>query len=140
MSEPIQPELPPPADQEPGKGLPPVAPPSGRMLAQFFLVPLLIVAVVGSIVAVVLRLTGSRSTPEYYLRKLDDPDPDVRWRAADDLGAGLAKNDRLASDPKFALDIADRLRQALDADATAEKAPSGPGSGQHRNLPEGPSK
>jgi len=136
MSDPIQPEPHPPADHEPGKALPPVTPPSGKMLAQFFVVPLLIVAVVGSLVAAVLWLTASRSTPDYYLKKLDNSDPDVRWRAADDLGAALAQNDRLASDPKFALDIADRLRQALDDSAAADKAASGRGPGKSRNPPE----
>ncbi|HEV3259922.1 MAG TPA: hypothetical protein VG013_23845 [Gemmataceae bacterium] len=136
MNEAMQPEAPPPADYEPSKGLPPVEPPSGKMLAQFFLVPLLIVAVVGSIVAVVVWLSGSRSSPEYYLRRLDDPDPDVRWRAANDLGSDLAKSDRLASDPKFALDIADRLRQALDASAAADKA----APAQPKNQAEGAAK
>src|SRR5581483_369054 len=60
-------------------------------------------------------------TPEDYLAKLDDPNPDVRWRGAEYLGQMLLRDDNLASNPKFGLDLAERLRQTLDSTANAER-------------------
>ena len=104
------------------KGLPTVLPPSGKEIARLFLTPLLIV--IGLVIPLVgfFWLFGGAWTPEDYLRKLDDPNPDVRWRGAETLSQMLLRDDNLASNPKFGLDLADRLRQTLDDNAGAERA------------------
>lgn len=103
------------------KGLPSVIPPSGKEIARLFLTPLVIV--VGLILPVVgfFWWFGGAWTPEDYLGKLDDPNPDVRWRGAEYLSQMLLRDDNLASNPKFGLDLADRLRQTLDSNAAAER-------------------
>jgi hypothetical protein len=98
---------------EPTKGLPAVIPPSGKFIVQLFLVPFLIVAGIVSFLLTVNWLVGTARTPEGYLAKLDSANPDVRWRAAEDLAQVLLRNEQLACDPKFALDLADRLSLAL---------------------------
>src|SRR5437868_5661749 len=105
----------------PPKGLPSVIPPSGKEIARLFLTPLVIV--VGLILPLVgfFWWFGGVWTPEDYLAKLDDPNPDVRWRGAEYLSQMLLRDDNLASNPKFGLDLADRLRQTLDSNATAER-------------------
>ncbi len=115
-------EVPVTFDSEPNKGLPPVVPLSGRFIVQLFLVPGLIVAFAVLLILVVSWLVPSSRTPEQFLLNLDRTNPDVRWRAADDLAQVLLRDDQLASNPKFALDLAERLRQALQAGATAEQA------------------
>lgn len=122
------PVTPPPHD----RGLPPVQPPSGRMFLQLFLVPGLIVAVLVGLFLVgpsLLRLVGgllgrspadARSAGE-FLRELDSPNPDVRYRAASDLAQVLLRKDELAADPDFALALADRLAAARKRMAEPEK-------------------
>jgi hypothetical protein len=103
-------------------GLPPVTPPSGRVIARLFLVPALLV---GAVVGVLLLLTwlfGQAHTPEWFLKKLDDPNPEVRWRAASDLAQVLLRKDELASDVPFAFQLSDRLERARERSASAEKA------------------
>ncbi|HZT80443.1 MAG TPA: hypothetical protein VFA26_09480 [Gemmataceae bacterium] len=122
---------PPPPSPE---GLPAVKPPSAKFIAQLFGVPLLIV---GGLVVLFFGipwlfsslfgvnvgwLGGNRMTPEQYLASLDKANPDVRWRAASDLAQVLLRDDQLASDPKFALDLTDRLQQTLKANEAGEKA------------------
>lgn len=109
-------------------GLPPVAPPSGKFLAQLFLVPLLIVAAIALFFVVFLWLfggsfggLGGTRSPAQLLEKLDRGNPEVRWRAASDLAQVLLRDDRLASDPRFALDLAERLQRTLkDADPSEQ--------------------
>jgi hypothetical protein len=109
-------------NRETPKGLPSVVSPSGKEFARLFLTPLLIV------IGLVLPLVGffwwfgGAWTPDDYLAKLDDPNPDVCWRGAEYLGQMLLRDDNLASNPKFGLDLAERLRQTLDSTAGAEKA------------------
>lgn len=110
-----------PYDAEP-KGLPPVTPPSGRHILQLFLVPGIIVAAFVVAYVGIRKFTQSWYTPEAFLGKLDNADPDVRWRAADDLAQVLLRNDELASNPGFALDLTERLRLALDANGPNERA------------------
>src|SRR6266404_6979094 len=111
----MQPEAPVPSANESPKGLPPVAPPSGRFIVQLFLVPGLIVAVAVLILLGFKFLVGGTRTPQEYLRDLDDPNPDVRWRAASDLAQVLNRPESLAlaSDPKFGLELTSRLRDTL---------------------------
>ncbi|MBV9126305.1 MAG: hypothetical protein JO112_23390 [Planctomycetes bacterium] len=118
----MQSEVPSPNPPETTRSLPPVAPPSGKHILQLFLVPGLIV------VALVFAYLGWRwltlgwYTPEAFLKKLDNPDPDVRWRAADDLAQVLLRDDGLASNPQFGLDLAERLQHALAEDLSAERS------------------
>jgi hypothetical protein len=102
-------------------GLPPVEPPSGRFLAQLFLIPLLIVAVL-----VLLALAGlwwakgrygqdEAATTEHFVEELSSSNPDVWWRGAHELAQILKRPESLAlaSYPKFSLDLGDKLRQEL---------------------------
>jgi HEAT repeat protein len=104
----------PPANDNP-KGLPLVAPPSGRFIVQLFLVPGLIVAVAVLILLGFRYLVSGTQTPQEFLKKLDDPNPEVRWRGASELAQVLQRPESriLAADPKFGLDLAERLRRAL---------------------------
>jgi hypothetical protein len=99
-------------------GLPPVQPPSGRHIVQMFVVPGLIVAVV-----VVLFLGcsgfwgwlfGLSSTPREDLARLESPNPDIRWRAANNIAQVIKRDNELAADPDFALKLVQALAQELD--------------------------
>jgi hypothetical protein len=68
------------------------------------------------------RAWGTSRTPEQFLRELDDTNAEVRWRAASDLAQVLLRDDRLASDGGFALQLADRLQKALAESAPQEEA------------------
>src|SRR5262249_26009619 len=111
-----------PISTAPPKGLPPVVPPSGGFIVQLFLVPgLIVTAVVLLLLVLNWYWNGSRS-PEKFLDNLDNTNPEVRWRAARDLAQILLRDDRLATDPRFALSVGERLRTAFTAAAPAEKA------------------
>ena len=84
-----------PAPEQPGKGLPPVAPPSGRFIAQLFLVPGLIVLVSVLLLMMFHGLFGGSQTAEQYLRQLDSDNPDIRWRAASDLSQAIERSESL---------------------------------------------
>src|SRR5262249_28391065 len=103
-------------------GLPAVEPPSGKFIAQLFLVPLIIVSCLLGFTLLIRWWAGSPWRPEDYLEKLDDSNPDVRWRGAENLAQVLLRDDQLASDPKFALQLTERLRQALRSNLAEEKA------------------
>jgi hypothetical protein len=111
----------PPSPADPAKGLPPVVPPSGKFIAQLFLVPGLIVTGAVLLLIALGWLVGG-ATPERFLQRLDSSNPEERWRGAEDLAQVLLRDERLAADPRFALDLADRLQRALDAIAPAEEA------------------
>jgi len=104
-----------PAPTEPAKGLPPVAPPSGRFIIQLFLVPGLIVAIVVLGLLGIGYLFGSRHDADHFLRQLDSANTDIRWRGASDLAQILKRPESVAlrSDTGFALDLAERLQTAL---------------------------
>lgn len=111
------------------KGLPPVTPPSGKFIARLFLIPLLIVGGIALVFFGIIWLfgdvlggLGGMRTPAQFLDKLDRSNPDVRWRAAADLAQVLLRDDQMASDPRFALDLTDRLRKGMDTSAATEKA------------------
>ncbi len=101
----------------PGPGLPPVQPPSARMMFRLFLIPFLIVAVLVGLYLVGQtlygKLKGGTRDPAKVLRDLDDANPDIRWRAAADLSQELPRSPELASDAAFALGLADRLHAAM---------------------------
>jgi len=111
-----------PANHEPVKGLPPVAPPSGKFLIQLFLVPGLIVAVALAVVWGFGWLVGGSYSAEEFLRDLRNPNMQVRWRRANDLAQVLPREKSLASNPRFALDLAELLRESLRENAQNERA------------------
>jgi hypothetical protein len=101
------------------------------MILRQFIVPALIVAVLvllflagPTLYAWVNRLVGRSSdarSAETFLREIDNPNPEVRWRAASDLAQVLLRKDSLASDVGFTLQLADRLQTAIEQSADAEK-------------------
>src|SRR5262249_1444327 len=101
------------ANHEPEKGLPAVVPPSGKHIIQLFVVPGIIVAVAFLLVLGIGWLVGSSRTPQELLDKLQSANPDVRWRAANDLAQVLKRDEQLALDADFALKLADKYQQAL---------------------------
>jgi hypothetical protein len=103
-------------------GLPPVSPPTGKFLMQLFLVPGLIVVLVVGLLLFIYWLINGPQSPESYLKKLDDLNAEVRWRAAADLAQVLPRDTSLASDAAFALQLADRLHKVRAAHAPAEAA------------------
>jgi hypothetical protein len=105
-------------------GLPPVVPPSGRFIAQLFLVPGLIVA--GAVVVLLgfTWLAGGNRGPTAFLRDLQSGNPDIRWRTASDLAQVLKRDEKLASDPNFGLELADLLKRALAELERAEATPT----------------
>jgi hypothetical protein len=115
---------------QPPPGLPPVEPPSGRFLAQLFLVPLLIVSVLVILAVAGLWWSKGRYSQDqvpdttHYLRDLESPNADIRWRAAHELAQVIKRPESLllASSPKFALDLAERLRRELTDLQSQEKA------------------
>jgi hypothetical protein len=107
-------------------GLPPVAPPTAGSFVQLFVTPLFIVILLVGVAwgfhYFFGLLFGTPSAAE-FLKRLDDPNAEVRWRAAADLGQVLLRpNNGLSTDPDFALKLADRLAKAHANNAAAEKA------------------
>jgi hypothetical protein len=100
----------------PERGLPPVAPPSGRFIVQLFLVPGLIVTLAVLVLLGFRYLVGGSHSADYFLRQLDSGNADIRWRGASDLAQVLKRPESVAlrSDATFALDLAARLDAALD--------------------------
>jgi hypothetical protein len=93
-------------------GLPPVLPPSGRFIAQLFLVPGMIVLVAVLMIVGINYLFIGGYTPQYFLSKLDSDNDDIRWRGAADLAQHIKRPESkaLKTDVAFALDLAQRLR------------------------------
>lgn len=108
---------------QPVPGLPPVVPPSGRFIAQLFVVPGLIVA--GAVVVLLgfSWLSGHNRSPEAFLRDLESSNIDIRKRTANDLAQVLKRDDSLATNVDFGLKLAVQLRQAV-ADLERTEPPS----------------
>jgi hypothetical protein len=89
-----------------------------------FVVPLLIVGGLLLGAFVFLRLTGGSvmRTPQSFLAELRSDNPDVRWRAAQDLAQVLLRDERLASDADFGLELTAELNKALEETTQAEQA------------------
>jgi hypothetical protein len=120
----MQPKVPSPLPRG-DKGLPAVLHPSGTHIVKMFVVPLLIVA--GLLLGAYgfLRLTGGSvmRTPQSFLAELRSDNPDVRWRAAQDLAQILLRDEHLASDPEFCLQLSAELRDAVhQLDAAEQQA------------------
>src|SRR5437870_11465349 len=98
-----------PEDSAP-PGLPPVTPPSGRFIAQLFLVPGTIVLVAVLIILGINYLFIGGYTPQYFLGKLDSDNDDIRWRGASDLAQHIKRPESkaLKTDAAFAIDMAQR--------------------------------
>lgn len=125
----MQSETPAASQLETEASLPPVSPPSGKFIAQLFLVPLSIVAFLVAAFFGLPWLLGigyASSSPERFLQRLRDSNPDVRWRAADDLAQflhkDLSRDARWSSDPQVALEVAEQLQQALEKHEVKEAA------------------
>src|SRR5262249_16732902 len=114
-------------------GLPTVTPPSGGMFFRLFGVPALIVGglvlllivgqpLIGKFSKYFLGRTWGSASAEQFLRDLDNNNGEVRWRAASDLVQVLLRDDELASDSDFALELVQRLRRTLKSSADFEKA------------------
>src|SRR6516165_5460701 len=114
---------------KPDPGLPTVTPPTGGMFLRLFGVPALLV---GGLVLILIvaqpligraskfllgRAWGASRTPEQFLHEIDNTNAEVRWRAANDLAQVLLRDDSLASDANFALQLTGRLRKVLDNSA-----------------------
>jgi hypothetical protein len=89
-----------------------------------FVVPLLIVGGLLLGAYLFLRLSGGSvmRSPQSFLADLRSDNPDVRWRAAQDLAQVLLRDERLASDPDFGLELTAELNKALGEADEAEKA------------------
>jgi hypothetical protein len=111
----------PPAAAPPAAGLPTVAPPSGKLMVQLFLVPGLIVAFLVVAWLVGGWLFGVSYSKKEFLDKLNDPNAEVRWRAAEQLAQVLLRDDALASDGDFARRLGLMLQKTRDESRPAEK-------------------
>ncbi len=107
---------------ESATGLPPVTPPSGKFIVQLFVVPGLIVAVAVGCIWFVSWLVGGYLTPEHILQDLRSGNAEVRWRRASDLAQILKRDETLAANPKFSLDLAELLRGALRESEHSERS------------------
>jgi hypothetical protein len=121
----MQPDL---HDKPSSPGLPPVTPPTAGMFLRLFLIPALIVA---GLVALLVLFNwagkylagwGGGRTAAEYLKSLDDDNKDIRWRAASDLVPVLLRDDKLAADAEFALQLVVRLERARSEIVPAEKS------------------
>ncbi len=104
-------------------GLPPVSPPSGKLMMQLFLVPGLLVAVLVVCWLVCSGLLFPHSTNKKdILEKLNDPNAEIRWRAAEQLAQALPLDAALRTDGDFARQLGLMLEKARDDSRPAEKA------------------
>lgn len=108
------------ANHEAVKGLPPVTPPSGKFIAQLFVIPGVIVFVAVGCIWFVTWLVGGFYSPEHFLKTLQSANPEDRWRAASDLSQVLKRDEILASNATFGLELAEMLRQTLRDNELAE--------------------
>jgi hypothetical protein len=111
---------------KPRPGLPPVQPPSGRFIAQLFVIPGLIILVVVVLYIGSTLLVQRDREPDQFLAQLDSDNADIRWRGANDLAQILKRNEpaalRWKADPKLALDLTERLELAFQRLVKEEKA------------------
>jgi hypothetical protein len=113
-----------PASAPPGGGgLPPVTPPSGKFILELFLVPGLIVTLIVCLLLFVNWFFSGPSSPEAFLKKLDDPNPEQRWRGASDLAQVLPRDEHLARNADFALELCKRLNERTESDEKQKDTP-----------------
>src|SRR5438270_8528684 len=104
-----------------GTSLPPVTPPAGKFIAQLFVIPGVLVAVAVGCIWFVSWLVGGYLNPEQFLKGLRSSNAEVRWRRASDLAQVLKRDEALAANAKFSLDLAVLLRQALRENEYSER-------------------
>ncbi len=109
------------APRDSAKGLPVVVPPSGKFIAQLFLVPFLIVTLVVCFLITINWLVGGARSPKDFLDKLDSANPEVRWRGAEELAQYLQREESLAANPAFASELCERLQSAVKELASQER-------------------
>jgi hypothetical protein len=129
-----------PTNNDPARGLPPVAPPSGKFIVQLFLVPGLIVTFALFVVWGFGWLVGGSYTAEEFMKGLRDPNPEVRWRRASDLSQVLPRDKTLAANPTFALELTELLQQALINNEQDEQTWSQRMKNSNRATPSAPDK
>jgi len=105
-------------------GLPAVVPPTGRFIVRLFLVPFLIVSAVVCFLLLVDWLVTGRRNPQDFLNKLDSENLDVRWRGAEELAQVLLRDEDLATNPRFALDLTERLQREFQNLGNSKTQPS----------------
>lgn len=104
-----------PVNNAPGPevGLPPVKPPSGRFIAQLFVIPGLIILVAVGILIGLSLLVRRVHEPAYFLSQLDSDNHDVRWRGMSELAQVMKRTEpeaqRWKADLDFAVELTDRL-------------------------------
>src|SRR5262245_65693742 len=86
-----------------------------------FVAPALIVGIVVGGLIVWRCFVGVPPSPSKILHLLDEPNPEVRWRAAAELSQTLPRDPALAQDPEFTLAIVDHLRRAVADNRASEK-------------------
>ncbi len=100
-------------------------PPSGRFIAQLFVIPGLIILVLVLVILAANFLVNRDQDPAHFLQRLDSENADIRWRAANDLAQVLKRGEpatlRWKADPGFALDLAERLDRAFQVLVEDEK-------------------
>jgi len=106
----------------PQPGLPPLQQPSAGFIVRLFMIPGLIILVLVLLYLAWHWLFRGPATPAEFIKGLDDPNPEVRWRTAADLAQVLPRDEALRNNPGFALDIADRLDTARRSIEPLEKA------------------
>lgn len=112
-------------DARPDPGLPTVTPPSGGMFFRLFGVPALIVGGLVLVLILVQPFLGkffrSSVSPEQVLRDLDSSNKEIRSRTANEFVQVLLRDNDLASDSAFALQLTQRLCRRRDSSAAFEK-------------------
>jgi hypothetical protein len=98
----------------PAPGLPPIVPPSGRHIAQMFVVPGLIVVVIVLLWLCAHWFISGQTEPSKLVSDLESSNAEVRWRAANDLTQRLKRDDTMATDPQLALRLTELLAKRLD--------------------------
>ena len=104
--------------------LPPVEPPSAGFIVQLFVIPAAIVGVVVLVWLLFGRLAGGERDAMDYVRALQDPNENRRWRAAFELGSLIHNDPRLSRDPALLgalTDVLDRELARPDGDPQVEQ-------------------
>lgn len=124
-------ERPVPSNSGPAEALPPVEPPSAKLIAQLFFLPGLVVAVLVGLVWLFFGwLAPGSYEPRDFLKGLRSQHDPVRWRTAQDLAQILPRKEALRLDVGFALDLALLLEEELNRESPLVAA-SDPGQAPH---------
>jgi HEAT repeat protein len=94
--------------------VPPLEPPSARVIVRLFVWPAVIVVVIVAVMLLFGRLARSELDPTRLLQELGSGNEHVRWRAAHRLAVGLAADPALAARPDLAAALVAHLAATLD--------------------------